>query len=1431
MLARIHGPEPYDKAVAQAIAQVHKLLHSGGVHTIWRNSELREPADGRRHTLPLLVLTVNGLWVADILTRRGSLHAEDDLWRWKSARSGAELAEEPPFASLRERTARLRELLQLKGLGAVDVRPLVLLAPADSEGILLGTPRRLIRDDLACCHAVEGLRSAEELLLAAPGLNQRPVTMELAEALSQALPQIGVQPVLHRQVAGGYRLGDLLAEHDTWQEHRAESTDDPQNQARVRTWIIPSSPDPQHRDALSRAAEREAEVLQMLGQHPNILGLLDRVDHGGVSRLIFEPFSGAVPLDIFMRAHKGLPFDQRLSILEQVALALDHCHRHEVTHRCLSPKAVLVRLHEGQSQVRLHHFEGALARAAEATALGTRHLSRFSERMLDLYRAPELFRDPDAASEASDLFSLGALAWYLFVGSHPGPTVAARRKRLEEGEGLRLWEHRDDLDDRLDELVANATHPRMERRLDSVRKWINAVVALYREPGDEDAAPVDPLLANIGDPLGDDIVVTGILGSGASARVLEVNAAGEQRALKVPHDLNAQRLVEAEHAVLSRLAHANVVRAEDDMPVLSGRRCLLMQHAGDETLGDRIRREGTLPLDYAQRLGDELLQVLEYLHGEGVTHRDIKPSNLAFTSLSNRARQLLLYDFSLAALPAVSVRAGTPRWRDPGLQERGAWDPAADLYAGAAVLHYALAGERPAWVERKRRVRIVDARFDPDLRGALAGFFRRAFAIKVAERYPDAESMRRAWDDVFAKDITSVPLEVSDTPLDDRLARARLDTSIGALGLTSRAMNALERAGVANVRDLLGLPRNRLSLVRGVGHETRDEICRAIDILEPRLGRRDDARQPAFLEGVHLPPLPLVQTDLGLPQEVLDALHDAALRSIRDLAQASAERVTRLLDPHGVDLPRLKAALQRCVPVTPIAGPLGDWVATLVQPNPQRSKRTKWEERLGVLVGLEPMPDGADDEAPPGGRGNAEVACALGITPVVFRSSFQKARDHWNRHVQASDGAVAAIGAALDRTGPVATIPDVGRAMVEDLAPPLTDQRRAHLQAIALVRFGTEVGVPDTPFSWRRIGRHAWLARSPAELDALQALGRVADQLAGDHPAPLEAAQGALRKVALPPLADLAPEQLVQLAVAASEKAALSPRLEVYARAMPAHRALELAGAVIIPGLNPEQVRQRVATRYPEAEALPGRPELDALLATIGLRWSVDRQAYLRPGSVGSTLTATEAWRTSLASTTSGRPTDVVSARCERFDTSLQHAAESGRFRAIQVSARRAEQAAQALRRRHPQLLVTDLDAEIWSRLQTHIQEHEADPQFILQVDREGPEGQHWQTFVEAFVQPVVEELLEHLLAERQQPRLLVHAGLLARYRQASALDHLVQQVELEEGAAVWLLLPAWDDGASPLLRHPQGDLPVPVYKPAQRMRAPRAWIRRTLPR
>ena len=130
--------------------------------------------------------------------------------------------------------------------------------------------------------------------------------------------------------------------------------------------------------------------------------------------------------------------------------------------------------------------------------------------------------------------------------------------------------------------------------------------------------------------------------------------------------------------------------------------------------------------------------------------------------------------------------------------------------------------------------------------------------------------------------------------------------------------------------------------------------------------------------------------------------------------------------------------------------------------------------------------------------------------------------------------------------------------------------------------------------------------------DYAERLGHQADTLAGTDPlsSPARVVE-VLQGVAVPPGTTMpAPNRLLALAAAVSCEAALSSRLELYPRGMAAERALKLAlGALAgARALTPEQIRQRVAGRDPEAARLPDRPALDTLLAQAGseLVWKPD---------------------------------------------------------------------------------------------------------------------------------------------------------------------------------------------------------------------------------
>ena len=128
----------------------------------------------------------------------------------------------------------------------------------------------------------------------------------------------------------------------------------------------------------------------------------------------------------------------------------------------------------------------------------------------------------------------------------------------------------------------------------------------------------------------------------------------------------------------------------------------------------------------------------------------------------------------------------------------------------------------------------------------------------------------------------------------------------------------------------------------------------------------------------------------------------------------------------------------------------------------------------------------------------------------------------------------------------------------------------------------------------RRDGERVLIATNQELADYAFRLGHGADRLAAEDPlAPPARVLQTLRAIVLPTGATaLADTRLVRLAAAASAHATVSSRQELYPKGMGAARALKLSqGALLgVPSLTVAQMRERVNSRYPEAEPLPDRP-------------------------------------------------------------------------------------------------------------------------------------------------------------------------------------------------------------------------------------------------
>lgn len=116
-----------------------------------------------------------------------------------------------------------------------------------------------------------------------------------------------------------------------------------------------------------------------------------------------------------------------------------------------------------------------------------------------------------------------------------------------------------------------------------------------------------------------------------------------------------------------------------------------------ESLGQRVRRAGALPVGEALRVLQEVAWALAHAHARGVVHRDVKPDNILLDRDGDRA---MVTDFGIAYTvgrdtPADGVTLGTPAYMSP---EQGAGEEAtaqSDLYALGVTAWMAVAGRPP----------------------------------------------------------------------------------------------------------------------------------------------------------------------------------------------------------------------------------------------------------------------------------------------------------------------------------------------------------------------------------------------------------------------------------------------------------------------------------------------------------------------------------------------------------------------------------------------------------------------------------------------------------------------------------------------------------------------------------------------------------------
>jgi eukaryotic-like serine/threonine-protein kinase len=210
--------------------------------------------------------------------------------------------------------------------------------------------------------------------------------------------------------------------------------------------------------------------------------------------------------------------------------------------------------------------------------------------------------------------------------------------------------------------------------------------------------------ADLAAALADRYAIERELGRGGMATVFLAQDLKHDRpvALKVLHPeiaagLGSERFLREIH-LAARLQHPHILTVYDSGEA-AGRLWFTMPYIEGESLRDRLRREGQLPVADAVRITREAALALDFAHRRGAIHRDIKPENILLTD-----GQALVADFGIARaisggderLTETGLTLGTPAYMSPeqAAGDKGV-DARTDVYSLGLVLYEMLAGETP----------------------------------------------------------------------------------------------------------------------------------------------------------------------------------------------------------------------------------------------------------------------------------------------------------------------------------------------------------------------------------------------------------------------------------------------------------------------------------------------------------------------------------------------------------------------------------------------------------------------------------------------------------------------------------------------------------------------------------------------------------------
>ncbi|AEA44937.1 methylation-associated defense system protein kinase MAD6 [Fluviicola taffensis] len=514
--------------------------------------------------------------------------------------------------------------------------------------------------------------------------------------------------------------------------------------------------------------KNQYSALQKIKAKPFILNVEFKIDEENHLFYEISDFLDENSLRAEARS-KTFTFQEKINIIKNITAALKEAHKENIYHRDINPDNVYMSAgyaylgNFGKSYFTDHNDQGY-------TVMAT-----INEQNATAYHPLEL--TVGDASRASDLYSLGILIYWLFVGEEPikspyeldriGGQLPTDRLPTSKNHALPKW---------IDEICLKTILTDDSKRLDSIDELEllikNSIEGVKTEQDNLPKIDTSQPYVNSYDlKEGDRIsayVIHQVLGKGGYSRVFKVKHSIQDKyfTLKLFHESVNIKSVTDEYNALKDLNHKNIVKFVWNDMAPTGQFFTVMEYLEGENLSTYTNTDARLPIHRVYQLAHDILSALVSMQSlpKAIIHRDLKPQNIVW----DNQERFVLIDFNVASFVDDNKDfVGTNPYLAPDLIADGMkvnWNTSADTFALGITL-YELVCKKYPWFPQKYPMMstqpISPNQFNDKISDAFNDFLAKSIRTNTNDRFTNAQQMLEALELIGEENLLKEKVEES----------------------------------------------------------------------------------------------------------------------------------------------------------------------------------------------------------------------------------------------------------------------------------------------------------------------------------------------------------------------------------------------------------------------------------------------------------------------------------------------------------------------------------------------------------------------------------------------------------------------------------------------------------------------------------------------